>query len=125
MTAIPVPPTQAAPNMMPDYKVRLLLSPEAVLDPKKELMDTVRSALKISPTVSNMNVQFLDTSPKDLFDADWSVRIRKTEGQDDLELTYKKRYTIKDGDIDAALIAAKNDGFNAENSKYESQVEWG
>lgn len=51
--------------------------------------------------------------------------------KNDVELTYKKRYTIPDSDIDAALEveaalkAANNYGFNSDNKRYEAQVEWG
>ncbi|KAJ5111195.1 hypothetical protein N7532_001730 [Penicillium argentinense] len=110
---------------MPEYEVRLLLDPAAVLSPQHELMDTVLLAFEMPPTVTKLNVQFLDTSPKELFTADWSARIRKTENQDGFELTYKKRYAITGSDIDVALTAANSDGFKDGNSKYEAQVEWG
>jgi hypothetical protein len=117
--------TKAVPNMMPDYEVRLLLNPAAVLTPKQELKDTVLSAFEIPPLATRINVQFLDNSSKELYAADWSARIRKTENEEDFELTYKKRYAITGGDIEAALTTANNDGFNANNTKYEAQVEWG
>ncbi|KAH7109243.1 hypothetical protein B0J13DRAFT_663866 [Dactylonectria estremocensis] len=43
MTAIVDSSTQAAPNMTPDYEVKLLLKPTAVLGPNKELTSTVLS----------------------------------------------------------------------------------
>ncbi|KAJ5308967.1 hypothetical protein PENANT_c020G02756 [Penicillium antarcticum] len=125
MTAAIVSPTQAVPNMTPDYEVRLLLNSAAVLSPLYELTDTVLSAFEMPPTVTKINVQFLDTSSKELYTADWSTRIRKTENKSLFELTYKKRYAITDGDIDASLTAANSDGFTADNAKYDAQVEWG
>ncbi|OOQ91481.1 hypothetical protein PEBR_00849 [Penicillium brasilianum] len=119
------------PNMKPDYEVRLLLNPPAVLSPKNELMGTVLSTFGIPltatmpPTVTKLNVQFIDTRCKEIYTAGWSVRIRKEEGEDKFELTYKKRYAITGGDIDAALTRANNDGFNAATAKYDAQVEWG
>ncbi|KAJ5682303.1 hypothetical protein N7462_005468 [Penicillium macrosclerotiorum] len=118
-------PTHAAPNMIPDYEVRLMLNPTTVLSPEHELTATVLSAFEMPPTVTKLNVQFLDSSSKELYAADWSARIRKIENEDDFELTYKKRYAITSGGVEAALIAANNDGFNADNAKYEAQVEWG
>lgn len=111
--------------MIPDYEIRLLLNPTAVLSPEHEVTATVLSTFEMPQTVTKMNVQFLDKSSKELYAADWSTRIRKIENEDNFELTYKKRYAVTGGDIDAALIAANNDGFNVGNAKYEAQVEWG
>ncbi|KGO42820.1 hypothetical protein PEX1_080960 [Penicillium expansum] len=76
--------------MTSNYEVRLLLDPDAVLSFKLELADTVLSTFHVAST-TKMNVQFLDTCSKDIYTAGWSTRIRKAEN-DDLELTYKKRY---------------------------------
>jgi hypothetical protein len=100
MTAIGVSPIQAVPNMVPDYEIRLLLNPTAVLNPGHKLTHTVLSTFEIPPTVTKLNVQFLDKSSKELYAADWSARMRKIENED-------------------------NDGFNAGNTKYEAQVDWG
>ncbi|KAJ3455567.1 hypothetical protein MRS44_017049 [Fusarium solani] len=125
MAAIVDSSAQAAPNMTPEYEVKLLLEPTAVLGPNKELTSTVLSAFNMSPSATKQSIQFLDTTSKDIYTAGWSARIRKTENDDDLELTYKKRYPIVGGDIDAALTTANNDGFDASDVRYEAQVEWG
>ncbi|KAF9766232.1 hypothetical protein IL306_001385 [Fusarium sp. DS 682] len=125
MTANAESSTQVAPNMMPEYEVKLLLKPTAVLRLDKELQDTVLSTFDMPPSVTKQSIQFLDTDSKDIYAAGWSARIRKTENDDGLELTYKKRYAIMGGDIDAALTTANNDGFDASDVKYEAQVEWG
>jgi hypothetical protein len=131
MTGIVDSSAPAEPNMTPDYEVRLLLKPAAVLSPNNELMGTVLSTFGIHstatmpPTATKLNVQFLDTCSKEIYTAGWSVRIRKAEGDDKFELTYKKRYAITGGDIDTALTIANNDGFNAGTTKYDAQVEWG
>ncbi|KAF5261265.1 hypothetical protein FOXYS1_8051 [Fusarium oxysporum] len=125
MTANAEPSTQVAPNMKPEYEVKLLLKPTAVLRLDKELQDTVLSTFHMSTSVTKQSIQFLDTDSKDIYAAGWSARIRKTENEDGLELTYKKRYAIMGGDINAALTTANNDGFDAGDVKYEAQVEWG
>ncbi|KAH6871313.1 hypothetical protein B0T10DRAFT_533572 [Thelonectria olida] len=81
--------------MTPEYEVKLLLKPIAVLSPKKELMSTVVSTFDMPPSVAKQS------------------------------LTYKKRYAIVGGDIDAALTTANNDGFDVGDAGYEAQVEWG
>jgi hypothetical protein len=125
MTAIVGSTTQTELNIVPDFEVRLLLNPTAVLGPKHELNGTVLSAFDMPPTVTKLNVQFLDKCSKEIYIAGWSTRIRKDENENDLELTYKKRYAITNSDIDAALTVANNDGFNAGSAKYNAQVEWG
>ena len=111
--------------MTPDYEVKLLLDPAAVLGSDHKLTSTVRSAFGMPSTVTKMNVQFLDTNSEEIYSNGWSPRIRRTEGESDFELTYKKRYPITAGDIDGALTTANNQGFNAGDTGYEAQVEWG
>jgi hypothetical protein len=123
MTSTIVSPAETVTNMTPNYEVRLLLDPDAVLSSKLELVDTVLSTFHVAST-TKMNVQFLDTCSKDIYTAGWSTRIRKAEN-DDLEVTYKKRYAISGGEIDAALTTANEDDFDDGDKKYEAQVEWG
>jgi hypothetical protein len=122
-----------ASNMVPNYEVKLLMKPEVVLGSDNKLENTVRSTFSIPEKVEKMNVQFLDTNTKDIFDYGWSLRIRKMEDDDDdkFELTYKKRYPIVDGpdgnieaNIDAVLTTAKNEGFDS-TTTYKAQVEVG
>ncbi|MFC4811804.1 hypothetical protein [Paenibacillus sp. GCM10023250] len=118
-------PAHAASNMVPDYEVKLLLNPSAVLGPDFKLTSTVLSTFAMPSTVTKMNVAFLDTSAKEIYNNGWSPRIRKTEGEDDFELSYKKRYAIANDDINAALTQANRDGFDSGDDNYEAQVEWG
>ncbi|SDX54952.1 hypothetical protein [Paenibacillus sp. CF384] len=115
----------AASNMVPDYEVKLLLNPAVVLGSDFKLTSTVLSTFSMPTTVTKMNVAFLDTSAKDIYNNGWSPRIRKTEGESDFELSYKKRYAITNNNINAALTQANNEGFNSGDSNYEAQVEWG
>jgi hypothetical protein len=112
-------------NLKPKYEVKFLLDPTIVLGPDNKLNDGVLTAFNMPSTVTKMNVQFLDTSEKEIFRARWSPRIRKIEGEEGFELTYKKRYQISSADIDATLNTANKDGFHAEAAEYEAQVEWG
>ncbi|KAK0735156.1 hypothetical protein B0T26DRAFT_737580 [Lasiosphaeria miniovina] len=111
--------------MVPDYEVKLLLNPTAVLGSDNKLTSAVRSAFGMPTSVTKMNVQFLDKSSKEIYNAGWSPRIRKIEGASDFELTYKKRYNITGGDIDAALTTANAEGFDVGDTGYDAQVEWG
>lgn len=114
-----------APNMIPKYEVKLLMDPKVVLDSRNTLKPTVLEIFTGAVTVVMMNVQFLDTNNKDVYNNGWSPRIRKLQGKDDFELTYKKRYKISNYDIDAALTTANDAGFNLTITAYAAQVDWG
>jgi hypothetical protein len=118
-------PVQAASNMVPDYEVKLLMQPSAVLGSDGKLTSTVRTAFGMPSTVTKMNIQFLDTNAKDIYTNTWIPRIRKTEGESDFELTYKKRYPITNDNIAAALTLANQEGFDSTDTNYDAQVEWG
>lgn len=111
--------------MVPDYEVKLLLNPTAVLGSDNKLKPTVLSTFSMPTSVTKLNVQYLDTDSKDISNAGWSPRIRKKEGASDFELNYKKRYPISNGDIDGALNTANAEGFDSTTTTYDAQVEWG
>lgn len=111
-------------NMVPDYEVRLRLDPGKVLGFNQEPAEDVKTAFDVS-TITALNVQFLDKNCKEIYTSGWSPRIRKMENKNNLELTYKRRYAIADGDIDAVLSIANQDGFRAGDTEFEAQVEWG
>jgi hypothetical protein len=54
-------PAAAASNMVPNYEVKLLLNPSAVLGSDFKLTSSVKSAFGMPDSVTKMNVQFLDT----------------------------------------------------------------
>ncbi|MDD9271234.1 hypothetical protein ACFPES_29790 [Paenibacillus sp. GCM10023248] len=116
---------EAASNMVPDYEVKLLLNPSTVLGTDYKLTSSVKTAFGMPDTVTKMNVQFLDTNAKDIYNNGWSPRIRKTEGEDNFELSYKKRYSITGNDINSALTLANQEGFDSGDTGYEAQIEWG
>ncbi|MCD1261314.1 hypothetical protein B5M42_021165 [Paenibacillus athensensis] len=121
----PKQPVKAAANMTADYEVKLLMDPAVVLGSDHKLKSGVRSVFGMPDKVTKMNVQFMDTDDQDIYDAGWIARIRKMEGESDFELTYKKRYPITGGNIDAALTLANTEGFDATDTNYDAQVEWG
>jgi hypothetical protein len=68
-------------------------------------------------------MQFVDGAGQELAGVGWYVRLRRFDGEDGVELTYKRRYQVGD-DLDAALREAAGDGFDADEEDYEAQVEW-
>lgn len=122
---LPLGHAVAASNMVPDYEVKLLMNPNVVLDADHKLKSTVLNTFNMPTSVTKMNVLFMDTNAKDIYGNTWIARIRKTEGESDFELTYKKRYAIDNGNITEALYKASAEGFDSTEKNYEAQVEWG
>ncbi|MFZ6733377.1 hypothetical protein ACO0LG_15730 [Undibacterium sp. Ji42W] len=122
---LPLGQAVAASNMVPDYEVKLLMNPNVVLDADHKLKSTVLNTFNMPISVTKMNVVFLDTNAKDIYGNTWIARIRKTEGESDFELTYKKRYAIDNGNITEALYKANAEGFDSTEKNDEAQVEWG
>jgi len=121
-----------ASHLVPNYDVKVLLKPSEVLEPNNRLKDAVRLSFSITSSTKHMNVQYLDTKQQDIYAEGWSLRIRKTEDDNEFELTYKKRYPVDDayssstteGNIDAALKRAGQEGFDS-TTAYKPQVEVG
>lgn len=114
-------------NATPNYEVKLFLNPAVVLNSDNQLKSSVRNYFGMPETKEKMSIQYLDTDSKSLDSQGWSARVRKMEEYTDkeFELTYKKRYPVTNGDINAALILAAADGFDAGEDDYEAQVDWG
>ena len=110
---------------MPRYEVKVYLSPEKVLTADNEPTKPVLELLGIQGRPTKLRMLFLDGKRRDLHAEGWDVRFRDIEGEKKLELTYKKRYPVQGDDIDAALDAAARQGFDAGESDYEAEVEWG
>jgi len=107
-----------------DYELKLLVDSALTLDEGFEPLVDVRNAFTIDER-QQMVMQFADGVQLELNEVGWNVRLRAFEGENALQLTYKKRYQIDGDDIDGALAQAVADGFGADPDEYEAQVEWG
>jgi hypothetical protein len=118
---------EAAGLATPNYEVKLYMDPGVSLDSNHDLKSSVRSYFGMPSSKTKMNMQFIDDDAKDLDAQGWLARVRKMEGfsDSDFEVTYKKRYPITNGDINAALTQAAAEGFDADENDYEAQVDWG
>lgn len=110
---------------VPNYEAKLFLDATKVLTvefkPNKEtdkVLNLTRSSRKIS-------MQFLEARPHQLHQEGWNIRLRRLEGDDTVELSYKRRYRIEPDGFKAALAAAAAEGFSADEDDYAAQVEWG
>lgn len=120
-----------ATNLVPNFEVKVLLKSSEVLGSDSKLKDVVLSAFNMKPKSKKMSIQFVDTKTQEIDAKGWNLRIRGSEGEDELGLTYKKRYAISErfsataeGSIDAAAKTAGQEGFDSTTS-YEAQVEVG
>ncbi len=124
-------PNATAPNLGPDFEVKLLLNPSEVLKSDDKLKDVVKAAFSVISGTMKMDIQFVDTKNQIFYKIGWSLRIRKTEGDDSFESTYKKRYLIGEevsitagGNIDAAVKDTGEDGYDS-TTPYNAQIEVG
>ncbi|MFS0873449.1 hypothetical protein [Paenibacillus xylanilyticus] len=119
------PQVSAAANAVPAYEVKFLAKPELVLNsdgtPRSEVIQT----LALDSTPRNISAEYFDTNSLNLNQAGWDVRFRKKDDKNNYELTYKKRYPVINGDINAALTLANQEGFDASDDNYEAEIDWG
>ena len=110
-------------NATPDYEVKLDLLTSA-LDSSGAPSAAVRSAFGLSSSASSRSYEYFDTSSRALKGQGWSVRLRHKTGKD-LELNYKKRFDVSNGDVTSALDTANRAGFDSSDTNYDAQVDWG
>lgn len=115
----------AAANAVPSYEVKFIVKPEAVLTSNGQVQEDVIEKLGLNSSPQAIGVAYYDTDQLELNEQGWDVRFRKKEDKNNYELTYKKRYPIINGDIDAALSLANKEGFDASDDNYEAEIDWG
>jgi hypothetical protein len=119
----------AAVPASPAVEVKFYLSPPQVLDTNHQPNEALRAAFQIAKEAVKkpvaIRMQFLDGPKQELHQEGWYVRFRKIQGQEHIELTFKRRSPV-DGRLDAALAQAAREGFDAAAaSDYASELEWG
>ncbi|MDQ0172163.1 CYTH domain-containing protein [Paenibacillus tundrae] len=125
LTVLEAPQASAAANAVPAYEVKFLAKPELVLNadgtPRTEVVQT----LGLDSTPTAIQTEYFDTNALELNEEGWNVRFRKKEDKNNYELTYKKRYPIINGDVNAALTLANQEGFDSSDDNYEAEIDWG
>lgn len=119
------PEADAASNAVPGYEVKFLLDSDEVLTSGGGLSSAVNQAFEIGSSPERLMVEYFDTDALELNEESWNVRLRKKESKSDYELTYKKRFDVQNGQIDAALTAANAAGFDSSDDNYKAEVDWG
>ncbi|MFD9045834.1 hypothetical protein [Streptomyces zaomyceticus] len=119
----PTSPAYAAGNAVPSYEVKINLT-AAALDASHAPSAAVKSAFGITGSAKARSYSYYDTDALALDAEGWSVRLRHKDGSS-FEETYKKRFPVTGGDIDAALTTANAAGFDSGDTNYEAEVDWG
>ncbi|MEU6401713.1 hypothetical protein [Streptomyces sp. NPDC046985] len=119
----PAQPASAASNAVPTYEVKIDLT-TAALDASHNPTSAVKSAFGITGSAKARSYEYFDTDALALNAQGWDVRLRHKSGSS-FEETYKKRFTVTGGDIDAALDQANDAGFDSSDTNYDAEVDWG
>jgi hypothetical protein len=114
----------AAEPASPAVEVKFFLSPPEVLDASHRPNHALRQAFELVEEPVAIRMQFLDGPGHELHKEGWNVRFRKLQGEDHIELTFKRRYGV-DGHLATALAKAASEGFDAAENDYEPELEWG
>ncbi|MET7288688.1 hypothetical protein [Streptomyces sp. NPDC005573] len=119
----PAAPAFADADAVPTYEVKVNLT-TAALDSSHLPTAAVKSAFGISGSAKSRSYEYFDTDALALNAQGWDVRLRHKSGSD-FEESYKKRFPVSNGDIDAALDEANAEGFDSSDTNYDAEVDWG
>jgi hypothetical protein len=117
-------PVWAAQPVSPDVEVKFFVDPSKVLDADQLPSQALRKAFHLAPKPVGIRMEFLDGSNHDLDREGWNIRFRRIQGQEHVELTFKRRYRV-DGGLDATLAKAAREGFDAADNDFQPELDWG
>lgn len=108
-----------------DYtvEVKFLLDSCKVLDGENQLNKDLQDMFAVEKT-NNRVVLYVDNPERVFNNGGWTNRIREKEGKKNIEITYKKRYAVKDGDISASIEQAIKDDPIITDGRFEAEVDW-
>lgn len=135
-------PQLPAAGLMPyNFEIKVLLDPSKVLYPDdhpttaNNPLPDLLAAFNINPDYTaappkKFSLRYLDTSSQSLRSHHWTIRARKPNTDTRIEFTWKMRYDISPTGpvqeaINDALDLARNDRFDADETDWKAQVEWG
>lgn len=124
LTTLCTIPVFAGENAVPAFEVKFLLDDAKVLNEEHKLNEAYCNEFKVDGYTTNV-IQYLETPDYAFNGEGWVNRIRYKEKKDKHDITFKKRYSVTDNDIEAALTKANEDGFDADNKDFEAEIDWG
>ena len=107
------------------YEVKLLLDSDKTLGEDHRLKEEIRQAFHMKEMPNSYLVAYMETPDKDFLSVGWINRVRARTGHEKIRLTYKKRFPIQNGDIDAALSAAAAEGLTKDDAQFPTEIDWG
>lgn len=123
LATLAVTPVFAAENAVPAYEVKFLLDDAKVLNEEHKLSELYCTDFKIDGYTTNL-IQYLETADRSFDNEGWINRIRYKEDKSKHDITFKKRYSVPNDDIEVALTKANEDGFNADDKEFEAEIDW-
>jgi len=111
------------PEAKVEHEVKLLLRPDVALTSTGALAPAFVRAFAVHGDASHVSMQFVDTPDKDLNTSGWNVRLRRTRGQRNGEVTFKRRFKVDDDSVDEAWDEARASGIT-DTGRYRQQLEW-
>lgn len=106
-------------------ELKFLLDTDTVLDEEHLLRQNLREAFQTGDEYKTIGAMYLDTEDRDFLNAGWINRIRLKDGKSKYTICYKKRYSVEGNDYEAALAAARADGFSPDDGRFSTEIDWG
>ncbi|TDM02134.1 hypothetical protein [Macrococcus carouselicus] len=92
------------------YEVKVYADSNKVLNKKGHIKSKFLKTFAAENKDEDFLVQFVDHDTRSNYDNKVTMRVRKSEYDEFLEIQYKKRYKVEDGHIEKALHQAEQDG---------------
>ena len=110
------------------YEIHLLLNSDLVLDEDYLLKPKYLKEFDANDNYKTFSLAYYETLERDFFEEGWINRIRlkyEEDDENDFKLTYKKRYSVPDGDLLSAIRLAETEGFDLSKGPWEPEIDWG
>ena len=110
------------------YEIHLLLNSDLILDENYLLKPEVLKEFDTDDSYKTFSLAYYETLERDFFEEGWINRIRlkyEEDDENDFKLTYKKRYSVPEGDLASAILLAETEGFDLSKGPWEPEVDWG
>ena len=114
----------AADNNNYTFEVKFLLDSSKVLDANNVPVKDLQDLFAVKKT-NQRTVLYVETPDRTFNNGGWINRVREKEGKKNVELAYKKRYTVQGTDIAGAFDRAIKDNPRITDGRYEAEIDWG
>ena len=110
------------------YEIHLLLNSDLVLNENHLLKQEFLDIFGADDSYKTFSLAYYETNERDFFEEGWINRIRlkyEEDDENDFKLTYKKRYSVQEGDFLSAIRLSQADGFILLKGSWEPEIDWG